>query len=416
MIAEAYARFDGGSARPTRRARRAGLVAFRGPWLQSCPSPDDGTANDRCRRPPRHDDTRPLTSRRLADARLAPPAPAGAAAGVGVAGRRGLRRRPGGRRGACRGAAVVGRGRDPSGARTRHPARRHARELPAAGRRRAGPARHARPRRAAAHRGRRDGARAPRGGLRHHLAAGRGVRPRGGPRVRRRRGARGDRPGRLRAAGRRGHGDRRPGARAPVQPPRRPGRARAQRRRALHARRGRLLDREGARVAGWEVDQARETMRRLSGLPATAGARHHALDVAFRLLGQPYVWAASGRRRTARSVLRPTAASTAPASSGACSGSTRGLPPGCSTAWAAARRTTWRARRQAPGPRRGPARRRAAVRLERSSLATGRDLPRGPRPRERPDDPLLAPGRPGQPLGHGLPRRRLRLGRSVLPG
>lgn len=56
---------------------------------------------------------------------------------------------------------------------------------------------------------------------------------------------------------------------------------------------------------GWEVQQARETMRRLSGLPATAGARHHALDVAFRLLGQPYVWA--GEWETKNGPLGPQA-------------------------------------------------------------------------------------------------------------
>ena len=56
---------------------------------------------------------------------------------------------------------------------------------------------------------------------------------------------------------------------------------------------------------GWEVDTARGVMRRLAGLPATTGARHHALDVAFRLIGHPYVWA--GEWETTGSPFGPQA-------------------------------------------------------------------------------------------------------------
>ncbi len=56
---------------------------------------------------------------------------------------------------------------------------------------------------------------------------------------------------------------------------------------------------------GWEVETARGVMRRLAGLPSTAGARHHALEVAFRLIGQPYVWA--GEWETKNGPLGPQA-------------------------------------------------------------------------------------------------------------
>lgn len=59
------------------------------------------------------------------------------------------------------------------------------------------------------------------------------------------------------------------------------------------------------RWRGYEVEAARAIMTRLRGLPATAGARHHALDVAFRLLGQPYVWA--GEWETTAGPLGPQA-------------------------------------------------------------------------------------------------------------
>ena len=56
---------------------------------------------------------------------------------------------------------------------------------------------------------------------------------------------------------------------------------------------------------GWEVETARGVMRRLAGLPATTGARHHAIDVAFRLIGHPYVWA--GEWETTASPFGPQA-------------------------------------------------------------------------------------------------------------
>jgi len=56
---------------------------------------------------------------------------------------------------------------------------------------------------------------------------------------------------------------------------------------------------------GFEVGEARGVMARLAGLPVTTGARRHALDVAFRLLGQPYVWA--GEWETTNGPLGPQA-------------------------------------------------------------------------------------------------------------